>query len=115
MEVRREEMGLERDEDIVDRVNIHDISINQDVSAFLETLKNDIYQPKIFKSQDGDIGFLWQLGKFRQSGKFSLDVWFSADGTYSYCAVLADGREFFDCGVDVSQELPLEILTEIAD
>ena len=109
VEVRQEEMEIEKDEDIVDKVNIYDISINQQVSAYLETLKNDIYQPQIFKSQDGDIGFLWILGKF------SVDVWFYADGTYSYYVVFVDGREFFDHDVPVSQELPLEILRAIAD
>ena len=102
-------MGFVEEPDTVYPVNIQDISINQQVSTYLKKLKNDIFNPKIFKDENEDIGFLWEIGKF------SVDVWFYSDGTYSQSAVFPDGEEFFNCDVDVSQELPLEILKAIAD
>jgi len=72
-----EEMGFVEEPDTVYPVNIQDISINQQVSTYLKKLKNDIFNPKIFKDENEDIGFLWEIGKF------SVDVWFYSDGTYS--------------------------------
>ena len=103
-------------------VNTQDICIDKDVSIFFETHKikeiQDAHNLDIqdlhhcymcFQQKDGQLIYGWELESIW------LYVWFHGNGMYTYYAVLADDQKFFGDDIDVSQELPLEILKAIAD
>ncbi|UJJ30245.1 hypothetical protein [Halopseudomonas maritima] len=64
-------------------------------------------RPRISPASDGEVNFCW-----RGEGHL-LDLGFYGDGTYSYYAKLADGREFFNDDAPVDALLPEEIAVAI--
>jgi len=108
VEVRWEEMGVDKE-----LVHIEDVKLLQDLLMVFHplTLKGiKIHKPHVtYREEDGELDFRWDLETIK------LDLGFRGNGMYSYYALLADGQEFFGDDIDVSQELPLEILKAIAD
>ena len=93
-------------------VHVKDVKLLQNLLMVLQPLKKGkkYHKPHVtYREEKGEIDFRWDLETIK------LDLGFYGDGTYSYYAVLADGQEFFGDDIDVSQELPLEILRAIAD
>lgn len=63
--------------------------------------------PAISPASDGEINFYWE----NEAGL--LDLGFYGDGSYSYFAKLAEGRELIEDSADISRQLPAEILAVI--
>lgn len=64
--------------------------------------------PKVSPAGDGEINFSWK------TDRGVIDLGFYGDGSYSYYAVAADGREFFSDEETLSQALPEEVAKIIA-
>lgn len=60
--------------------------------------------PRISAASDGEVNYYWK------NARGLLDLGFYGDGTYSFYAELADGREFAADEVAINQALPNELI-----
>lgn len=76
-----------------------------DAESFARRLPfSRIHAPHVSLAADGEVNFLWMLPTIR------IDLGFYGDGTYSFYALTAVGREFISDTSTVSEALPSELL-----
>lgn len=78
-----------------------------DAKKFLSKLPNDLPQPRIGYSGDGEISLLWDYGYT------FLDVGFVGDESYSYYGL--GSYEIFGDDIHTDQDIPDELIKFIGD
>jgi len=77
----------------------------EDSIKFIKLLPTNVLLPYAGLSGDGEISLFWD------KNKIFIDIGFRGNGQYSYYARLANGKEYFGSNLQLSSDLPSDLIS----